>query len=103
MSDNKEFVKEIQLSPYEASILNMPVRGRGNIQSLIRKLQFQLAYNNRLKLTQKDIDNILDHHFNVSHHHVIENTQSAHYRTRLAHVANYLENEIHSIKLEEMN
>jgi hypothetical protein len=99
MSDNKEFVKEIQLSPYEASILNMPVRGRGNMQSLIRKLQFQLGYNNRLKLTQKDIDNILNYHHNV----VNTPFQSSYYKTRLEAIANYLENEIHGMKLEEMN
>jgi hypothetical protein len=104
MSDTKEFVKEIQLSPYEATILNMPVRGRGNIQSLIRKIQFQLAYNNKLKLTQKDIDDILAHHYKISKTVDKNNTsQSTHYRTRLECVANYLEHEIHSIKLEEMN
>jgi hypothetical protein len=107
LSDNKEFVKEIQLSPYEATIINMPVRGRGNIQSLIRKLQFQLAYNNKLKLTQKDIDDILAHHYKISKTIVDKNntssSQSTHYRTRLECIANYLECEIHSIKLEEMN
>lgn len=105
MSDTKEFVKEIQLSPYEATILNMPVRGRGNIQSLIRKLQLQLAYNNKIKLTQKDIDSILKHHYNVSSNNTSSNnTQSTHhYKNRLEDIANYLECEIHSIKLEEMN
>ena len=105
MSDTKEFIKEIQLTPYEGSILSKPVRGRGNIQSLIRKLQLQLAYNNKLKLTQKDIDNIFHYHnkpatrTNVLVYH--STMPESYYKARLDVVATYLTEQAHTIKLEE--
>lgn len=106
MSDTKEFIKEIQLTPYEGSILNKPVRGRGNIQSLIRKLQLQLAYNNKLKLTQKDIDAIFHYHNKptttrttvIVYHSTMP---EGYYKARLDVVATYLTEQAHTIKLEE--
>lgn len=105
MSDTKEFIKEIQLTSYEALILNKPVRGRGNIQSLIRKLQLQLSYNNKLKLTQKDIDAIFHYHNKpttrttvIAYHSTMP---EGYYKARLDVVATYLEAQAHTIKLED--
>lgn len=58
-ADNEQELVTIQLTQYEADLLNKPVNGAGGVQSLLRQLQQQLNIRtNRLTVTQDQVERI---------------------------------------------
>jgi len=95
LNTNKQrYVKTLQLERYDVYKLNLPVKGSGGMQSLIRKIRDQISLsNNTIRLTQEDIDRITKY--------AKEYGKAGGYQGRLSRIAMYLEADSNNTKLNE--